>query len=419
VAAAKLASCSDSLVQVESGVSELRQLLMDEQRRLRSDGAGVVEGNDALLLRLTLVRALLRCLRPAEAMREAEVARRLHDAGAAALWHGRCLLRCGHREAGLRGIAAVRPAEGQMAAWAFHESQRHLNAMKAGKSLQKRAQDAYSRGKFPEAAALYGEALCCSDIVDDKAHRAELLASRAACRRRIGEFLKAIEDLDAALALFPRYPRAIFRRAVCLLEAGDAAKAILGFELVLALDRSWLNILEWLVRAHAQKRRGPSKSFGFGETAYPDMRERGQWGQAAEEKDIASEKDLYKVLGVNGDATDKQLKRAYRIMSLKFHPDKEGGSTRAFQHIHHAYETLSDTTKRRNYDEGGDLKGPGGNDSDSDNERQQSLREEVERKYFPDRYKFWPFGDPFVQKRKREERKRRRSGRPAWHEQDV
>ena len=28
------------------------------------------------------------------------------------------------------------------------------------------------------------------------------------------------------------------------------------------------------------------------------------------------------------------------------------------------------------------------------------LREEVERKYFPERYKFWPFGDPFIEKRK-------------------
>jgi len=108
-------------------------------------------------------------------------------------------------------------------------------------------------------------------------------------------------------------------------------------------------------------------------------------------------------------------------MSLKFHPDKEGGSTRAFQRIATAYQTLSDPEKRQLYDEGADLKQHGNNsDSDSDNEREtKSLREEIERKYFPERYKFWPFGDPFVQKRKRQEKQRARSGKPAFHEEDI
>merc|ERR1711959_433098 len=148
----------------------------------------------------------------------------------------------------------------------------------------------------------------------------------------------------------------------------------------------------------------------------------GGWAEAAEERDIATEKNHYTVLGVPTDATDKQLKRAYRVMSLKFHPDKEGGSTRAFQRIASAYETLSDPEKRQLYDEGADLKGRGGNNSDSDSDdetEQRSLREEIERKYFPERYKFWPFGDPFVQKRKRDEKKRQRSGKPAFHEQDI
>merc|ERR1712110_886154 len=103
-------------------------------------------------------------------------------------------------------------------------------------------------------------------------------------------------------------------------------------------------------------------------------------------------------------------------MSLKFHPDKEGGSTPAFQRVAQAYETLSDPEKRRTYDEGGDLKAGKEDDSSDEEREQQSLREEIERKYFPERYKFWPFGDPFVQKRKREERKRQREGKPAWYD---
>ena len=43
--------------------------------------------------------------------------------------------------------------------------------------------------------------------------------------------------------------------------------------------------------------------------------------------------DLYTVLGVSADATDAVLKRAYRLRSLKYHPDKKTGSTFAFQRV--------------------------------------------------------------------------------------
>ena len=60
---------------------------------------------------------------------------------------------------------------------------------------------------------------------------------------------------------------------------------------------------------------------------------------------------------------------------------------------------------------GDDIKKPQ-NDSDSseysdDEHAKPSLREEVERKYWPERYKFLPFGDPFVQKRKLRARRAR------------
>ena len=80
---------------------------------------------------------------------------------------------------------------------------------------------------------------------------------------------------------------------------------------------------------------------------------------------------------------------------------------------------MSDPKKRKNYDLGGDVKkGKTNRDSDSDSSDardEQSLREEIERKYFPERFKFWPFGDPFIEKRKLLERRRRRAGRPAWY----
>ena len=53
-----------------------------------------------------------------------------------------------------------------------------------------------------------------------------------------------IEDLDAALRLFPRYSRALFRRAACLLEAGKANEAVDGFKTLYRVDRDWPHLNE-------------------------------------------------------------------------------------------------------------------------------------------------------------------------------
>jgi len=76
-------------------------------------------------------------------------------------------------------------------------------------------------------------------------------------------------------------------------------------------------------------------------------------------------KDYYESLGVPRDATVKQIKKAYRELSLKYHPDKQKDNPDAqnkFVEISQAYEVLSDEEKRRIYDQYGEegLKGGGG-----------------------------------------------------------
>uniref|UniRef100_A0A1A7XZ13 DnaJ homolog subfamily B member 14 n=1 Tax=Iconisemion striatum TaxID=60296 RepID=A0A1A7XZ13_9TELE len=63
-------------------------------------------------------------------------------------------------------------------------------------------------------------------------------------------------------------------------------------------------------------------------------------------------KDYYEVLGVNKEANDDELKRSYRKLALKFHPDKNHapGATEAFKKIGNAYAVLSSPDKRRQYD---------------------------------------------------------------------
>jgi DnaJ-class molecular chaperone len=60
--------------------------------------------------------------------------------------------------------------------------------------------------------------------------------------------------------------------------------------------------------------------------------------------------NYYDILGVSKDASDDEIKRAYRKLALKTHPDKNGGDDTMFKKINVAYETLSDPDKRNEYD---------------------------------------------------------------------
>lgn len=63
--------------------------------------------------------------------------------------------------------------------------------------------------------------------------------------------------------------------------------------------------------------------------------------------------DYYDILGVSRSATQDEIKKAYRKLAHKHHPDKGGGDEEKFKEINNAYETLNDTKKRAQYDQYG------------------------------------------------------------------
>lgn len=80
-------------------------------------------------------------------------------------------------------------------------------------------------------------------------------------------------------------------------------------------------------------------------------------------------KDYYRVLGIQRDATDEDIKKAYRKLALRFHPDKnsDANAEEKFKEIGEAYEVLSDKKKRDTFDRFGEegLKPGGGSSSSS------------------------------------------------------
>lgn len=78
-----------------------------------------------------------------------------------------------------------------------------------------------------------------------------------------------------------------------------------------------------------------------------------------------NKKDYYEVLGVSKDASDEEIKRSFRRLAKKYHPDvnKEDGAEEKFKEIGEAYAILSDPNKRKQYDQFGHAAFEGGGPS--------------------------------------------------------
>lgn len=101
--------------------------------------------------------------------------------------------------------------------------------------------------------------------------------------------------------------------------------------------------------------------------------------------------DYFAILKVPCDATPDEIKTAYRALALELHPDRAGSDDqREFTQVARAYECLRDTMGcREKYEKGANLhlvRGGG----------ECSTEEEVDRKYFPQRYPHHPYGDPYA-----------------------
>ena len=80
-----------------------------------------------------------------------------------------------------------------------------------------------------------------------------------------------------------------------------------------------------------------------------------------------TKRDYYEVLGVTRTANGEEIKRSYRRLAMKYHPDRNNGDSRGeaevkFKECAEAYEVLSDDVKRQRYDQYGHAGVHGGHD---------------------------------------------------------
>ena len=140
------------------------------------------------------------------------------------------------------------------------------------------------------------------------------LQNRAICRIKLTQYDGAIEDCEKALHLDPGYVKARKTKATALGLSSQWEAAV----------REWKTIHE---------------------VDPMDQSAAKEFRNAQKELKKSERKDYYAILGVQKDADDAQIKKAYRKLAIVHHPDKNPGDERAaerFKDIGEAYETLSD-----------------------------------------------------------------------------
>ncbi|XP_034050441.1 dnaJ homolog subfamily B member 12b [Thalassophryne amazonica] len=107
--------------------------------------------------------------------------------------------------------------------------------------------------------------------------------------------------------------------------------------------------------ARPRQRQTPSEDLRTEEKS-PDVTKTYTADQLEAVRSIKECKDFYEILGVGKDVCEDELKRSYKKLALKFHPDKNHapGATEAFKAIGNAYAVLSNASRRRQYDQRGD-----------------------------------------------------------------
>jgi DnaJ homolog subfamily C member 7 len=208
-------------------------------------------------------------------------------------------------------------------------ARKSLRTMKKLDRARTAANDMFKRGKYSDAVEAYTEALEIDPA--NKVTNSKLLGNRAMARIKIKEFDEAKADCDQALKLDPTYTKARRTRAKATGESGDWEQAVKDLKTLAEENQSDAELAKELRNAELELKK-------------------------------SKRKDWYKILGVDKDAGDKDIERAYKKKAALLHPDKTQGDKKKeeeFKDCLEAKETLLDPQKRQMYDSGADLMEPG------------------------------------------------------------
>lgn len=205
----------------------------------------------------------------------------------------------------------------------------YIKSAKKGQDAKDAAAEIFKAGNFAEAVVEFEK--CLEMDTMNMHYNSTLLLNIAICQCKLGRNDEAIIALNRAIKYNPKYAKALVKRGEVNLALENYNEAIRDFSEASEHD-----------------------STGFG------VQEKLKNAQAAAKK--AKKKDYYKILGVDKKAQEPEIRKAYKKMALKWHPDKHNGSEeerakadKMFREINEAKDVLTDRDMRDKYDSGMDL----------------------------------------------------------------
>jgi DnaJ family protein C protein 7 len=194
----------------------------------------------------------------------------------------------------------------------FKDAVKYLRMVQKLDRMKEEGNSLFKSGKFREAVGVYTQALEVDPI--NKGTNSKILQNRALCYTRMKEYTPAIADCDRALQLDPSYTKARKTKAKALGLSGDWEAAVKEYKSIAEQNPSEPGIAQEVRTAELELKK-------------------------------SKRKDYYKILGIDKDADETAVKKAYRKLAIVHHPDKnpdDESAAERFKDIGEAYETLSD-----------------------------------------------------------------------------
>jgi DnaJ family protein C protein 7 len=194
----------------------------------------------------------------------------------------------------------------------FKDAVKYLRMVQKLDRMKEEGNNLFKSGKFREAVLVYTQALEVDPI--NKGTNSKILQNRALCYTRTKEYIPAIADCERALQLDPSYTKARKTKAKALGLSGDWENAVKEYKSIAEQNPAEPGIAQEVRSAELELKK-------------------------------SKRKDYYKILGIEKDADETAVKKAYRRLAIVHHPDKNPDDEAAadrFKDIGEAYETLSD-----------------------------------------------------------------------------
>ncbi|KAL8694242.1 MAG: hypothetical protein Q9218_001068 [Villophora microphyllina] len=210
----------------------------------------------------------------------------------------------------------------------YKDGVKYLRLVQKLERMKEEGNAAFKKGKWRQAVELYGQALEVDPT--NKGINSKLYQNRAMASIKLKDYKSAISDCDRAIALDSTYIKARKTRARAMGESGNWDDAVRELKAIAESNPSEPGIQKEIHNAEVELKK-------------------------------SKRKDYYKLLGVEKDASENEIKKAYRKLAIVHHPDKNPDDEHAaekFKEIGEAYECLSDPQKRARYDSGEDLIDP-------------------------------------------------------------